>query len=204
MKQNGKLIVCEGLDSCGKSTQSKLLADNLRAAGHSVCLVMEPGSTAIGELIRGILLNNNERSARTELMLFMTARSQSYAEAICPALERNQIVISDRWAWSTYAYQFEAIPNDDLFKELANYVYMQREPDISFIFDVDLATMRARQNKVLDKIESRSDEYFDIVLSRYRSIHLLTDKPVQLIDGTSSIEVISQKLLAYLQLYRIL
>ena len=106
-KLAGKFIVLDGPDGCGKSTQTLMLYDWLKAEGVEVVTFRDPGGTAVGEKIREILLNPEhvEMSVRTELLLYMASRAQLWAEKIKPALEADKCVVLDRWVTSTCAYQ---------------------------------------------------------------------------------------------------
>ena len=111
-KQNvsGKLIVLDGPDGCGKTTQSKLLTQWLQAEGVPARNFRDPGNTTIGEHIRDILLSPEHlaMATRTEILLYMAARSQLWHERIAPALRENESVVLDRWVSSTCAYQGHA------------------------------------------------------------------------------------------------
>lgn len=101
-------LVFEGIDGSGKSTQARLVAQHLEAAGgRRVLLVREPGGTELGEKLREILFapGSERLAAETELFLFMAARSHLVRTRIRPALERGEVVISDRFLWSSVAYQ---------------------------------------------------------------------------------------------------
>ena len=102
----GVFITFEGPEGGGKSTQSKLLADALERAGYSILRTREPGGTPLGDGVRGLLLDPKlEVSAMAEFLLFSASRAQIVRDVIRPALERNQIVICDRYADSSLAYQ---------------------------------------------------------------------------------------------------
>jgi len=100
-------ITFEGIEGCGKSTQVNSLKGRLARRGFDVCLVREPGSTAIGRVARRLLKHRLEVALNpvTELLLFEVARSQLVEEVIRPALNRGQAVICDRYAESSLAYQ---------------------------------------------------------------------------------------------------
>src|SRR4051812_45752103 len=113
----GILIVFEGPEGAGKSTQLRLLADWLGQRGHDVVAVREPGGTVIGDEIRRLLLDPaSEMVPRTEALLFMASRAQLVERGIRPALSRGAIVLVDRFFLSTYAYQGDGrgLPEDDL------------------------------------------------------------------------------------------
>src|ERR687886_616247 len=103
----GLFITLEGPEGSGKSTQARRLYEHLEAAGYSTILTREPGGTRIGDLIRSVLLDpaHTEMTAATETLLFSASRAQLVAEQIRPQLERGGIVVCDRFADSTYAYQ---------------------------------------------------------------------------------------------------
>lgn len=103
----GLFVVFEGGEGAGKSTQAQLLADELRGLGREVLLTREPGGTAIGEAIRGVLLGSGSHgmAARTEALLFAAARAEHADKLLRPARDRGAVVISDRYIDSSVAYQ---------------------------------------------------------------------------------------------------
>lgn len=100
-------ITLEGPDGSGKTTQARLLADWLRKRGYDVLLTREPGGSAIGEQIRAVLHDprNTAMDARAEILLYSASRAQHVAQVIRPALAAGRIVVCDRYADSTLAYQ---------------------------------------------------------------------------------------------------
>src|SRR3954471_9726187 len=115
--KRGVLIVFEGPEGAGKSTQLRLLADWLGQRGQDVVAVREPGGTVIGDEIRRLLLDPaSEMVARTEALLFMASRAQLVEREIRPALDAGSIVLVDRFFLSTYAYQGagRGLPEEDL------------------------------------------------------------------------------------------
>lgn len=103
----GLFITFEGSEGCGKSTQARLLAEHVRTAGYQVSHVREPGGTAIGDQIRSIVLGmqNTDMDPTAESLLFSASRAQLVNQVIRPQLAAGGIVICDRYADSTYAYQ---------------------------------------------------------------------------------------------------
>src|SRR5262249_9713316 len=102
----GQLIVLEGPEGVGKSTQHRLLADHLAARGRDVVALREPGGTPAGDAIRALVLNpSSEIAPEAEALLYMASRAQLVKAAIVPALARGAIVLLDRFFLATYAYQ---------------------------------------------------------------------------------------------------
>ena len=115
--KRGVLIVFEGPEGAGKSTQLRLLADWLGQRGHTVVAVREPGGTIVGDQIRRILLDPaSDLVSRTEALLFMASRAQLVEREIRPALDAGSIVLLDRFFLATYAYQGDGrgLPEADL------------------------------------------------------------------------------------------
>ncbi len=158
----GKFIVLDGPDGCGKSTQSKLLAEYLMGQGVEVLLLRDPGSTPIGERIRQILLSpeHEAMSLRTEVLLYMAARAQLWSEILAPALAQGKCVLLDRWLSSTCAYQGYAggFGIDNIIK-LAECSLERIWPDMTIILDAQLATSSQRLKPLLDRMEQKGETY---------------------------------------------
>jgi dTMP kinase len=103
----GVFVCFEGGDGAGKSTQSRALAEWLRESGYSVCLTFEPGGTTVGKQLREIVLGHatGELSARTEALLYAADKAEHVDTVVLPALERGEVVITDRYVDSSLAYQ---------------------------------------------------------------------------------------------------
>jgi len=107
MRERGLFLTLEGPEGSGKTTQGRLLGEDLRAGGHEVLSVREPGGTEIGERIRSLLLDPayGEMDPHTEMLLFAASRAQLVAEVIAPALVRGIVVVCDRFVDASLAYQ---------------------------------------------------------------------------------------------------
>jgi dTMP kinase len=155
-------ISLDGLDGTGKSTQCRLLADWL--AGQKVALTTcaDPGGTAIGQQLRQILLFGKEHRIATaaEAFLFMASRAQLVEEVIRPALDRGDVVITDRFTLANVVYQGYAggMNPDDLWK-VGALATGGLEPDLTLVFDVPLDVALARRNRDADRMEDRDREF---------------------------------------------
>lgn len=172
-KLRGKFIVFDGGEGCGKSTQARMLQQELERVGSSVLLVRDPGSTRIGERIRDVLLNpdHTEMGMRCEMLLYMAARAQMMRQTILPALDAGQVVLCDRFVSSTLAYQLggDGIQAAEI-RAVAEIALRGRWPDLTLIFDMPVAESR---NRVRAKFEHRTDTLFGeqvkVVMDRIES-----------------------------------
>lgn len=170
MSGGGIFIVMDGTEGCGKSTQSRILSTRLQELGRDVVHVRDPGTTRIGEQIRTLLLDpaNKEMAMRTEMLLYMSARAQMMAEIITPALDRDAIVICDRFVSSTLAYQ---LGGDGLtaqqISNVADIAISRRWPDLTILLDLTVEQSLARVKRAKDRIEQRPMEYHEQVRRNY-------------------------------------
>ena len=109
---SGLFIVFEGLDGCGKTTQAQMLADFFDRRGIKYTHVREPGGTAVGNQLRSILLNPETSLTDGEVLLLAAARAQLVQDVIIPALKRGEMVVSDRYLFSSLAYQGYGLEQD--------------------------------------------------------------------------------------------
>ncbi len=149
MERRGKFITFEGPDGSGKSTQAGLLAQQLRLRGLDVVLTREPGGTPLGERVRSVLLDPDgvAHSARADALLFGAARAQHVDDVIAPALERGAIVVCDRYADSTVAYQGygSGLPLGRL-RDLGAFATRGIRPDRTILLDVPVAAGLGRRS----------------------------------------------------------
>ena len=139
MNLNGKFISFEGIDGCGKSTQAKILSDELTTHGKKVLLTREPGGSKGAEEIRNLLLTGetDRWSAETEILLFTAARRDHLERTILPALEIGSTVVCDRFSDSTRVYQ--GVTRGDLrdVVDQLDKTMIPRQPDITALVDLD-------------------------------------------------------------------
>ena len=160
--QQGRFVSFEGIEGCGKSTQIGLLSDYLSKHSIRHTITREPGGTAVGEGIRKILLASEtiHLTAASELLLFYASRSQNIEEKIKPALERNEMVICDRYYHASMAYQGygRGIPLD-FIRKLTDLVCDPYRPDLTFLLDIEpevgLARARARASPISGSMSSK-------------------------------------------------
>jgi len=146
----GKFITIEGLDGCGKTTQLERLAAVLRAQGIDVVTTREPGGTAIGERIRGVLLDSRTQGMAplAELSLMFASRAQHIAEVIQPALAQGQWVLCDRFTDSSEAYQGggRGLGSESVLA-MHRLICGNLQPDLTVLMDSDVAASVARARR---------------------------------------------------------
>jgi dTMP kinase len=200
-KFSSKFIVLDGPDGCGKTTQTKLLVEWLREQGVAVETFRDPGATAIGEKIRQILLNPEHiaMSTSAEVLLYMAARVQLWADKIAPALKENKCVILDRWLSSTCAYQgYAGGFGIDKVIRIAADCLEKPWPDLTIILDVDLETGSKRLNRQLDRMEQKGASYHRKVRQGFLK---LADQQENftVIDATGDIETVHKKVIEVIE-----
>lgn len=143
-------ITFEGPEGSGKSSQLPLLRDFLLDAGFPVFCTREPGGTSIGDQIRKVLLDNHnvEMHPRTEILLFQASRAQLVEQSIVPRLKKGEIVLCDRYADSTIAYQgYGHGLNLDQLRTIINFATAGLKADLTLLLDLDVRLGLQRRNK---------------------------------------------------------
>jgi len=175
MKQfKGKLIVFDGTEGCGKSTQIKLLAGALKKKKYDVLCTREPGGTFVGKRIRHLLLQGKrDMGLETETLLYMASRAELVREILIPALKQGKIVLCDRWVEATIAYQGYGLGADvKWIKSLAKEVTQGIRPHRLLFLDLPVAQglKRARSRGKLDRVEKRSLDFHRRVYRGYKKL----------------------------------
>lgn len=194
-------ITFEGIDGSGKSTQARMLADHLRANGRDVVLTREPGGSAGAEEIRRLVLEGDPDrwSAETEILLFTAARRDHLERVIDPALKAGKVVISDRFADSTRMYQ--GLSRGDLrgTVDRLHDMMIVREPDLTFLIDMEPETGLARA-KGRNGTEERFEDFGAGLQARMREgfLDLAREFPARfrVIDGDRSPEMVAAEVAA--------
>lgn len=161
--RSGKLIVLEGAEGVGKTTQIRRLGETLTARGIRHLAVREPGGTDVGDQIRRLLLDPGpELGARTEALLFMASRAELVDRVIRPALDSGLVVLADRFFLSTYAYQIAGRGLKDAEVAAANgFATGGLVPDLTVLLrlSVEAALERTDRRGSRDRIEAANDDF---------------------------------------------
>jgi dTMP kinase len=202
----GQFIVIEGPDGAGKSAAAASLVRALRAEGREVTATREPGGTPIGEALREVLLRAGvvERSGLADALLFSAARAELVVEVIRPALARGAVVVSDRYATSTTAYQGygAGVPLDQLLR-LESVATGGLRPDLVVLIDVPVEAGLARRG-VARGGETRFEEHFDVgfherVRDGYRAMAAADPARWRIVDGTQAEVAVAEEVAAIVQ-----
>ncbi len=199
MAVQGKFITFEGSEGCGKSTQSKLLLEYLKAKGLDVQLIREPGGVAISEKIRSLLLDkaNAVMNKECETLLYMAARAQLVEEVIIPRLTNGVILLCDRFLDSTLAYQGYGcgVPVEGI-RSMGLFAAKGIQPDLTILLDLDVEEGLLRRGAERDRIELRSLDYHNRVRKGYLDMARKEPARMMVIDGSQAKDVIFTQMCA--------
>jgi len=206
--KGGHFITLEGLDGCGKSTHVEKLAVFLREQGLEVVTTREPGGTAIGERVRGILLDSRTHGLAplAELALMFASRAQQISEVILPAINRGAWVLCDRFTDSSEAYQGAGRQlGVDAVLTLHRVLCLGLQPELTLLLDNDVAASVARARRrnlaaggLLDenRFEQENRIFFDRVHQQFLAIARREPERVVLIDARRPVEEVHNDLVA--------
>ena len=205
----GRLIVFEGAEGAGKTTQIRILGERLTTAGIPFVAVREPGGTPVGDEIRGIVLHKEQEiAAATEALLFMASRAELIAREIMPSLTKGNVVLVDRFFLSTYAYQVvgRGLPEPEV-RAANRLATAGLIPDLTLLIDVHAAhgLERADARGTRDKIERSGDDFHARVGNAFRQFadpkwqHSHPEcGPIKLIDGTGDEATVHKRVVSTL------
>ena len=188
-------ITLEGPDGSGKTSQVTPLSDFLTQQGYSVLITREPGGTAIGDQVRHILgdLKNTKMNPRTETLLFLSARAQLVEQVIKPHLENDYIVLCDRYADSTMAYQGYGHQNDlNQIKNLINFATGGLKPELTLLLDLDVGEglKRKVQGREWNRLDAYSLDFHQRVRNGYLKLVVAEPERWVKIDAGQPAEVV--------------
>ena len=197
----GTFITFEGIDGSGKSTQLRLLGNFLRANACDVLLTREPGGTTLGLRLRAALLDAMEEvDPLTELLVFAADRAQHVRRMLRPALAAGRVVISDRYADATVAYQGAGRGfSTELITQIVQLASEGLKPDLTLLFDVSIeestnrttrrSTSRGASGKApRDRLDIENADFHTRVRDAYLQIALAEPERVRLIDTSGPVE----------------
>lgn len=189
----------DGIDGAGKSTQINLLAEWLRARGKEVVTCRDPGSTSLGEQLRGLLLNHHDTPIhrRSEMLMYMAARAQLVEEVIRPALAAGKSVVSDRYLLANVVYQGHAgglLPEE--VWQVGQITVAGIMPTLTFLLDIPAATAAARFNRAPDRMEAQGLDYMEKVRQGFLLEARQRPTEIVVIDATAPADVVHQNIVA--------
>lgn len=200
---SGTFITFEGIDGSGKSTQLRLLANFLRAQGVELVLTREPGGTPVGGRLREALLDvQGEVDPLTELLVFAADRAQHVRKIIRPVLSKGGVLISDRYADATRAYQGAGRGfSSQLISEIIELATEGLVPDLTILFDVTVeeSTHRTRRRSAKnkrDRLDIEKEDFHLRVREEYLRIARAEPERIKLIDAAGTIEETQRQLRA--------
>jgi dTMP kinase len=192
-------ITLEGGDGSGKTTQFRLLGDWLHQQGRAVLSLREPGGTAIGEAVREVLLHHKAGAAmhaNTELLLFCASRAQLVAERIKPHLAQGGVVLCDRFADSTLAYQGYGRGLDlDVLRAILAFATQGLQPDLTLYFDVkpDIGLARRAGGGGVNRLDAEPTEFHARVRRGYVTLAQADPKRWRIIDGNAPVSAVFER-----------
>ena len=195
-KSKGLFVSFEGIEGCGKTTQALLLAKWLKSRGHQVIITREPGGTPLAEKIRKVLLDsrNHSMSPLTELLLLQASRAQHLAQVIIPALKAGQVVVCDRFADSSTAYQGYGRGMDlEMVNQLNQIAVDGCWPKLTLVFDLPVETgfaRAAKRKRALDRMEQQQKTFHRKVRQGFLAIAKADPDRVKVLDGSFPPDVI--------------
>ena len=197
-------ISLDGLDGTGKTTQLNLLAETLRSEGRTVTVCTDPGGTEIGAKLREILLfgRQNAMANRTEALLFMASRSELIEKVIRPALNRGEIVLSDRFLLANVVYQGHAggLDHQDLWN-LGQFCTGGIQPDLILLLDLSVQVAKARRKPgAADRVESRGDDYFEKVRNGFLTEASKRPETIRVLSAEGTVDEVRERI--YFEVHR--
>ena len=198
----GKFIVIEGIDGCGKTTQIEEISRWLPTSGlmgenSKLIKTREPGGSLLGKKLRNLILENNKNnkpSSLAELLLYSADRAEHVSKIIAPQLEKQNWVISDRFADSTLAYQgYGRNINLDIIRNIESIVCQGEKPDLTIFLEISAEeSVLRRKNLIPDRIESEGINFLQKVNEGFKLI--AKEKNWKVISATQKIDTISREI----------
>ncbi len=198
---SGTFITFEGIDGSGKSTQLRLLANYLKEVGCEVLLTREPGGTPVGVRLRGALLDAHEEvDPLTELLVFAADRAQHVRRVLRPAIAAGKVIISDRYADATVAYQGAGRGfSPELIAEIVQLATEGLRPDLTVLFDLSVedsiarTSRRANAKNKGDRLDAEASDFHVRVRNAYLEIARTEPERVKIVETNRPAEETHQR-----------
>jgi dTMP kinase len=192
-------ITIEGPEGGGKTSHIAPLTDFLSKLGYNVTPTREPGGTEIGDQVRSVLtrLENTHMHPRTETLLFLAARAQLVEQCIRPSLDQGRVVISDRYADSTLAYQGYGHGNDlEMLRHLLNFATGDLWPDLTFLLDIhpEQGLQRKRSGGEWNRLDAYTLSFHQRVWEGYHALARQEPQRWVILDANQSFDIVQTQL----------
>ena len=196
-RKRGFLLSFEGIEGSGKTTQIRTLADRLRSLGYLIVETREPGGSPISEQIRSVLLapDNRAMDARCELLLYLASRVQHLTDIILPSMEKGAVVLCDRYADATLAYQgYGRGLGASVTRQLIRFASGMLVPNLTILIDIPVGVGLERKRRAgnMDRLDLEEDAFHHKVRKGYLRIARQAPRRVRVIDGTTPPELVAQ------------
>jgi len=199
----GKFITFEGIDGSGKSTQLKMLASSLRLQGFDVLTTREPGGTSLGRSLREVFLETEETVAPlAELLLFAADRAQHVNFLVKPALEEGKIVVSDRYADATFAYQGAGRGfSEETVNQVIKLATDGLVPDLTLFFDLPVdealarTAVRSNGGEKKNRMDEETGEFYARVRQAYLTVSEREPGRFRIVDALGSTEEVHARVM---------
>jgi dTMP kinase len=196
--KKGIFVTFEGIDGCGKTTQALRAKEALDKRGIACVVTREPGGSAISEKIRDIILSPEHGAMcnSCEALLYFAARAQHVNETVLPAIGNGVVVLCDRFADATFAYQGygRKLPFP-LLETLNDFATAQTRPSLTFVFDISVECSRERlamSGKTIDRLEGNNDLFYEDVRRGYLALAKRFSDRIIILSGLRPMEELSK------------
>ncbi|MCG3110683.1 MAG: dTMP kinase [Candidatus Manganitrophus sp. SB1] len=195
----GHFITFEGVEGSGKTTQMAILGHALETRGYPVVRTREPGGTKIGDAIRSLILDskNQMMDAKTEFLLYLASRAQHLKEVILPALAEGKIVLCDRFADATYAYQgYGRGLSKREIELIGRFVTGGLSPDLTLLLDIDVkkGLARLKGRKEINRLDQEALQFHEAVRKGYLNLAKKNSRRIRVIRTDAGVEEIAKKI----------
>jgi len=193
-------ITFEGSEGSGKSTQIKKAAEYLRSLNYNVVVSREPGGTLIGEQVRACLhdVNNKDMTSEAEVLLYSASRAQYVKEVILPSLESGVVILSDRYADSTIAYQGYGRGLDlEALKQITKFATGGLKPDLTILLEIDVTAGIERREiggAEMNRMDLQTISFYERVEKGYKALVAADPERWVIIDANQPKEVVQSEI----------